>query len=914
MTEELRSPRMDMDLDGASDQVKSLGEKLTLLNGYVHNELLKLKEMLSDKALKKRIEKCVEPQIDEVNERIDEEVGGGVKKIEEHVTELHVIYDEMKKQLLAALSVQVESNTKEIALVKQNIGQLMLDSQKELQNTDKQVRVEVQKLSKTIEVKAPKSALDGTQKDVSQVSQEVEKLKARLATFAKDIQTLRKSIPGIDVMSDAMKRVNDVRDELDRMRSAFDTKVSMKALEDIKRQCATKEDMKAITQNLNKIKSDLASLSATFAQMRAEGGRTPAIKAVENLFFRRMQEMQDESIRIRGEVAKEATTMAIKDCKKEFVTTADFKQSKAAQDKKVDVMYVEMDRLKQSLESRSGNALNSAMDVIRQFSQELERMKQEIYRVKGALEKAQNQAGGKNTEKEMNALIKKVTTELSQVKKKIDGKAADKALQQTSGNVVELANEVEDLKAEMSRLGGKINGVQAASVNVDNHNAAVDQYRSQFEVIQTEIETLKKDIGMKADLEVTEAAQREFARKHELDRIVQELEKLKSETGNIESSVDEIKSPRGSPDDDEDAKEMILQKMKELSEKIESLRSVVDTKSSLSELDEKVSNEEMAHATQEIERLRNEIKEISRVVESVKDEPVFKETDVKQEIDDKSSEIKSEIESVKEHAEAKGYQEELAQIQTRVDQFEGNMRKLCNETLTQATTDVHRLEETSGKKFAEVQEEFAKFYPNVDGKALENRIKALEESLPQLSERSVSLDQDSCSDNLKSIIESMKGEITEMKAQLTRAAEQTEPTSETDSETSAYAQALQQRLDNMEKDIAALREAVSAPSDASGADDSETKKLREEIDEIKKRLDKIPQDDEIITRSRLSGVLSPLVVIIFLLLLGMTIIAVLHRPNRAEYLQIRKSFRQMKVIVNDVNDSISQVAVAAMKK
>ena len=115
-----------------ASQVKDLADKLTALNSHVHTEFLKLRELLEDKAFKKRVTKIIQPQIDELHERLDGEEGKEevYTEIKEHVDELRVIYDELREKLFAALQVQVETNTKEITFVKGELDKVKGESGK----------------------------------------------------------------------------------------------------------------------------------------------------------------------------------------------------------------------------------------------------------------------------------------------------------------------------------------------------------------------------------------------------------------------------------------------------------------------------------------------------------------------------------------------------------------------------------------------------------------------------------------------------------------------------------------------------------------------------------------------------------------------------------------------------------------
>ena len=920
MGDELRSPRMEMNIDDAEEPVKLIEEKLTLLSNYCKSELERLRDMLSDKSLKKQIEKYASKELEEITEQIDAAAGVTVKKVEEHVTELQMFFDELKQKLLAALTVKSNANTKDIALIKDSLGQLKLQLQKVREDSEKKLRTQIEQMGKRVGAKGSKESIDQAKKDVKRAEQEVEKLKGKLGTLGNGVMDVRESIPGVDVMKNLQRKVGAANRELGQVESMMETKATAKSLEEVKQVYASQAEWKKLTSTLGRMDNDLDNVYALYAQMKAEGGRTPAIKAVENLFFRKIQEMQDEVQRVKGDVAKEATSMAMKESRREFVTQSEFKQTKTDHEKKFDAMRAEIERLKQIVDKKNGNALESAMTTIKRLSHELERLKQDINRVRGSVEKAKADCGSKAVEDELRQRLQALAAEMLNVKNDADVKSTKKSLEQLNKSVGQLGKDVETLRASIGKVNRKVDRVQKGSVNTGSLMTSLDGFRDMLKGIEADITSIKDVVTKKSDKQSVQTVKKELAPKKEADRIGQELKKLKSEVSGIGSSVSTVKKSSVKGEVDHGAEESFVKRIMELSQQIEDLRVTLEGKCSATELDAKATKDEIVSVTKAISRLKNSISEMTKAVESIRLDAIAKDTEIRKEIvevaDTKTSELKEDIDRVKQQVETKGSKEELAQIQDKLSQMEAELQKLNTETPKQTKPSAPTMPKDVKSKTDKVQTELTKFYTNSDAKSLEDRIKALEDSPPQVSERSITLDEQPQPDSrLKQLVDNLTEEINQMKTDLANAAHDTstEP-AEQDSDLADAIQAAQARLDKLQTDIANLRAALTGSPDAPPADDTEKQKLREELEELKKRFDKIPQDEEIITHSRLSGIMCPIVIIIFLLLLAITVVSNLHQPNRTEFTRIKNSISHMKTLISGVNERIARAAVLAMKK
>ena len=333
-----------------ASQVKDLADKLTALNSHVHTEFLKLRELLEDKAFKKRVTKIIQPQIDELHERLDGEEGKEevYTEIKEHVDELRVIYDELREKLFAALQVQVETNTKEITFVKGELDKVKGESGKSQEDQLKALMAEIEKLNKTVEGKAANASVEQTKKDVTQVNGEVDKLAARLAELVKELNSVKESASAAEAMKELLNKISEVQSEMGKLKETVDSKASAKAVDEIKEQYVPKTQIKPIVEDIEKVKTDLAEISAAIESLRADGGRTQAVKALESLFFKKIQDLQEEFVRMKVEVLKEATATAIKEGKKEFTPLPEFNQTKADHKRAIDGLRDELESLKQA--------------------------------------------------------------------------------------------------------------------------------------------------------------------------------------------------------------------------------------------------------------------------------------------------------------------------------------------------------------------------------------------------------------------------------------------------------------------------------------------------------------------------------------------------------------------------------------
>ena len=915
MSDEQRAKAEVMEQDAkfqgekTAGQVKDLADKLTALNSHVHTEFLKLRELLEDKAFKKRVTKIIQPQIDELHERLDGEEGKEdvYTEIKEHVDELRVIYDELREKLFAALQVQVETNTKEITFVKGELDKVKGESGKSQEDQLKALMAELEKLNKTVEGKAANESVEQTKKDVTQVNGEVDKLAARLAELVKELNSVKESASAAEAMKELLDKIGEVQSEMGKLKQAVDGKASAKAVDEIKEQYVPKTQIKPIVDDIEKAKADLAEISAAIETLRADGGRTQAVKALESLFFKKIQDLQEEFVRMKVEVLKEATANAIKEGKKEFTPLPEFTQTKADHEKAIDGLRDELEQLKQAVAKKEGTqTAEAALSAISRLNQELDKMKDELTEIRSSVGKARDDTGSKAAEDELKRKVQELTGQLGKVKEGMAGKADATALGETNKNVSGIASDLEKLKKSLSGLEGKVDKVDAASVHTDAIKAAGDEFGAKLQQIKSDVDALRGNVENKAEKQTVEDLKKEFAPKPEVERLAQELEKLKLEVINIGSSVDTVKAASGNAEAVKQAEDGFIKRIMELSAQLEQLRTAVDGKCSKEEAEKKASKEDLASVTAEIDRLKKEIAALTKSVEQLRLDALERETAIKKEIVDvatqKTAELRSEIDTVKQAAEAKASKDELAQLQERINQLAEELRKLSSEKPKQAPASPEKATKDFSAEIDKLNEELKKFYPLDAGKKLEDRVKALEEGANfEVAERGIALNDDAPKqdDQLPKEVAKMRDELAQMKEEL---AKKKEPTvvAKTDDNTKELLKAMDERMTKMEEEIQEIRSLAKTP-DGKPVDDSETKKLREELEALKKRMDKIPQDDEIITHSRLSSLLSPVTIIVILLLLAITVLSNLLQPEM-------KEIQRMKSSINDMNGMITNVS------
>lgn len=918
MTEEQRAMAEVMEQDAKFQgektvaQVKELGEKLTQLNNYVHTELLKLKELLEDKAFKKKVEKFIQPQIDELHERLDEEGKEDViTEIKERTNELRVIYDELREKILAALQVQVETNTKEIAFLKGELDNAKGESGKAQEDQLKALMDELSKLSKTVEGKAASEAVEETKKNITHASEEIEKLAAKLTELTNELSSVKTAAGAADAMKELLAKLNETQEELGKLKQTVDGKANAKDVDELKDQCVRKAQMKPLIDDVEKAKNDLAEMSAAIEALRADGGRTQAVKALESLFFKKIQELQEEFVRMKVEILKDASANTIKEAKKEFTQLSDFNQTKSDHEKAIDSLRDSLEQLKQAVSKKEGTqTAEAAISAISRLDQELEKAKTELAELRAAVEKSREESGSKAAEDELRNKLNELIGQINSVKESTNAKAENSALNDTNKTVGNLTRDIEALKSSLVGLEGRVDKVDAASVRIDAIKKAGDEFGDKLHGIKSEIDGIRDALDKKAEKQFVDEMKKEFAAKPEVDTIAKELEKLKQELLSLGSSVDSVKAVSGNPEAVRQAEEGFIKRITDLSAQLEQLREAVESKCSKEEANQKATKEEFASVTQTIENLRNELAALTKNVETVKIEVMERETAIKKEIVDvatsKTAELRKEIDSVKQAVQSKASKDELSQLQEKIARATEELRKLNTDTANQTKESLDKATKELNAKIDKLREELNKFYPLPDGKKLEERVKALEEGNIPIAERGITLDDDSKGDDgLKHLVEQLRKELDAMKQELAKKAEPVVRASG-DGEAMKLLKTMDERMTKMENEIKEIRGLVKT-SDGKPIDDSETKKLREELDELKKRLDKIPQDEEIITHSRLSTLLSPFTVVVILLLLGITVLSSLLQPEIKEIRRMKSSIVDMNGVITNVSGVIETV-------
>ena len=899
-----------------ASQVKDLADKLTALNSHVHTEFLKLRELLEDKAFKKRVTKIIQPQIDELHERLDGEEGKEevYTEIKEHVDELRVIYDELREKLFAALQVQVETNTKEITFVKGELDKVKGESGKSQEDQLKALMAEIEKLNKTVEGKAANASVEQTKKDVTQVNGEVDKLAARLAELVKELNSVKESASAAEAMKELLNKISEVQSEMGKLKETVDSKASAKAVDEIKEQYVPKTQIKPIVEDIEKAKTDLAEISAAIESLRADGGRTQAVKALESLFFKKIQDLQEEFVRTKVEVLKEATATAIKEGKKEFTPLSEFNQTKADHERAIDGLRDELESLKQAVAKKEGTqTAEAALSAISRLNQELDKMRDELTEIRSSLTKAREDTGSKAAEDELKRKVQELTGQLGKVREGMAAKADATALGETNKNVSGIASDLEKLKKSLSGLEGKVDKVDAASVHTDAIKAAGDEFGAKLQQIKSDVDALRDNVEHKAEKQTVEDMKKEFAPKPEVDRLAQELEKLKLEVINIGSSVDTVKAASGNAEAVKQAEDGFIKRIMELSAQLEQLRTAVDGKCSKEDAEKKASKEDLASVTEEIDRLKKEIAALTKSIEQLRLDALERETAIKKEIVDvatqKTAELRKEIDAVKQTAEAKASKDELAQLQEKINRLAEELRKLNSGKPSQAPASPDKATKALSAKIDKLNEELKKFYPLDAGKKLEDRVKALEDGANfEVAERGITLNDDAPKqdDQLAKDVAKMRDELAQMKEELSKKKKEPTVVAKSDDNTKELLKKMDERMTKMEEEIQEIRSLAKTP-DGKPVDDSETKKLREELEALKKRMDKIPQDDEIITHSRLSSLLSPVTIIVILLLLAITVLSNLLQPEMKEIQRMKSSISDMNGMITNVSGVVDSV-------